>query len=132
MARFLVVDDEVNTVSALQTLLQDDGHEVYACTAGPDAVSALDSREFDAVLADVDMQRVSGQDVVRLARSRHPRACIFVNTARPRLAAPHEACHVFSKPLDYSRMTKIVARCRAQSGPGRHGRCYMKDIKAPE
>jgi len=125
MAKFLVVDDEQNTVSALRQLLEDDGHEVEGVTSGGAACSRLAAQPpFDAVLTDLEMPEVSGHEVARTARHHLPHACIFVSTSRAGLVTLEEACHVFAKPLDYDHLTKTVASCRAEGGPG--GRCYMK------
>lgn len=122
----MVVDDEPNTVVALRLLLEDDGHEVDAFTSGDEAVRALEEGHFDVVLADLEMPKVPGNAVVRSARRHHPAACIFATTARSRHQRPQEACHIFDKPLDYARVVRTVARCRAHRGPGRRGLCYMK------
>jgi CheY-like chemotaxis protein len=74
MARFLVVDDEVNTVTALRELLEMDGHEVVASSSCREAVNALAHVPFDAVLTDLEMTWSRGENVVRLARERHPTA----------------------------------------------------------
>jgi CheY-like chemotaxis protein len=129
MAKFLVVDDEPNTVSALRQLLQDDGHEVDAFTSSHEALRALAHGSFDAVLTDFEMPRVRGDVVVRTARVHHPTACVFASTAKARTAAIEGACHVFEKPLDYRWVTSAIAECRARRGPGVHGNCYMKSDK---
>lgn len=131
MARFLVVDDEPNTVSALRALLQGDGHAVDAHTSGQAAVEALSTGQFDAVLTDLDMPKVSGRVVLRVAREHHPHACVFVSSAQGAPAGLEAACHVFDKPLDYDRVVQTVERCRTASGPGRHGDCYMRSVVAP-
>lgn len=126
MARFLVVDKAANTVSALRSLLQDDGHEVLAFTSGQDAVQALGRDTFDAVCAELDMPHVSGHAVVRAARQLHPRACVFCMSSRPGRGIPQEACYIFEKPLDYDDLNRTFAECRARGGPGRAGICYLK------
>lgn len=131
MAKFLVVDNEATTVSALKALLKGDGHDVHAVTSGQEAIDALRRDAFDAVLSDLQMPHVAGHVVVRVAREHHPGACIFVSTAHPAPPALDEACHVFDKPLDYEGLVRTVAECRANGGPGHHGRCYLKPTREP-
>lgn len=124
--KFLVVDHAANTVSALRSLLSDDGHEVDAFTNGRDALHALAHGNFDAVLTELDMPTIPGGTVVRVARQYQPRACIFCSTVRPTSAAPDGACHVFSKPVDYENFTHAVAECQARGGLACNGLCHWK------
>lgn len=115
--RFLVVDRAVNTVSALRSLLEGDGHEVVSFTSGLDAIEALAHGVFDAVLTELHPTGVPGDAVVRAARQHHPRACVFCCTARRAWVVPEGACHVFSKPVDYRRFVHAVTECQAKGGP---------------
>lgn len=126
MARFLIVDDDPNTLSALKGLLEEDGHEVDAFTRSQDAVAALTEGSYDAVLTDLEMPHVTGDAVVRLARQHHPTACIFMNSSRSHVPPVEEACHVFTKPLDYDAVAAAVGACQSRGGPGPYGACYMK------
>jgi DNA-binding NtrC family response regulator len=124
--KFLIVDHAANTVSALRSLLQDDGHDVQAFTSGDDAVNALAREAFDAVLTELDMPNVSGKAVVQAARQYQPRACIFCSTVRPFCATPEGACRVFGKPVDYEKFARAVEACRARNGLGCDGQCYLR------
>ena len=130
VACFLVLDDEANTISALRELLESDGHDVAAFSSAGDAVAALKQSRFDAVLTALELPGPRDHSVVRLTREYHPTACVFVTTVREAPPGLGEACHVFEKPLDYRDVTQAVAACRAEGGPGRHGRCCMK-VGAP-
>jgi CheY-like chemotaxis protein len=130
MARILVVDDDPSNVTALGRLLEDDGHEVAAFTAGAGAVEALSTGSFDAVVTDLEMPHVDGHAVVRTARETHPHACVVVVTAKAHQAWPAlveaGACIIADKPLEYDEVTRAIADCRARGGPGAHGRCHMR------
>jgi DNA-binding response OmpR family regulator len=130
MPRFLVVDDDPSIVTGMSKLLQADGHEVAAFTAGADAVDALSREPFDAVVTDLEMPDVDGHAVIRAARQHQPHACLVMATGR----AEEEwtdlldagACIVSDKPFEYDVVTKEVAACRAAGGPMAHGRCAMR------
>ncbi len=130
MARFLVVDDDSSAVKAMTQLLADDGHAVAPFTAGSEAVKALASESFDAVVTDLEMPNVDGPAVVRATRARLPTACLVVVTGQAReyekTLAEAGTCIVADKPLDYAEVTKAIAECRARGGPGAHGRCHMR------
>jgi CheY-like chemotaxis protein len=128
--RFLVVDNDPATVSAMSQLFRGDGHEVEPFTAGAEAVKALGRGSFDVVVTDLEMPRVDGQMVVRAAREHVPDACVVVVTGR---AAENcddlvnaGACIVADKPFDYNVISRAVCDCRARGGPGAHGRCHMR------
>lgn len=115
MAKFLVVDDEINALSALRELLESDGHQVAAFSSAPEALAAWAESAFDAVLMHLEMPRLRRDAIVKLAREQHPEVCVFVTTAG-RARGIEDACHVFEKPLDYERFTRVVAACRADGG----------------
>ena len=115
MSRFLIVDDNAHLVSALQALLEDDGHEVAAFTNPTKAAAALEGSVFDAIVTDLEMPQMRGDELIRAARRHQPDACIFLVTAR-QPPPVEQACHVFEKPFAYDAMTSTVARCRARKG----------------
>src|SRR5213594_2545678 len=55
--RILVADDEPDVLEALKLLLKGEGYEVQAATSPRAVLSALDSREFDALLIDMNYTR---------------------------------------------------------------------------
>lgn len=130
MARFLVVDDDHVTVTGMEKLLVEDGHEVAAFTSGRDAVTALAQQPFDAVVTDLEMPHVDGHEVVRATREHHPASCLVVATAnavpetRARLVSAG-ACAIADKPIDYDALTRSIAECRARRGPGLSGDCHL-------
>ncbi len=131
MARFLVLDGEANTTSALRELLESDGHDVAAFDDPAEAAAALKQSTFDAVLTNLEPPGRGVRSLVHIVREYQPTACVFVTTVRGATPALGEVCHFFEKPLDYPSVTQAVAACRATGGPGRHGGCYMKVQNAP-
>jgi len=59
IARLLVVDDEEGARDSLEAILDDD-YEVTCLDEGPKALAALQKEEFDLVLLDLSMPRMSG------------------------------------------------------------------------
>jgi two-component system response regulator ChvI len=128
MACVLVVDVERYGVSALKDLLEDDGHEVRAFTAGAEAVGALAVARFDAVLTELRLSAASGETVVEAARQSRPRPCIFVTSAdaKAHLGAVDGVRHVFDKPIDYRRLAQAVSECAGGSQREGSRTCYLK------
>jgi DNA-binding response OmpR family regulator len=68
--KVLIVDDELNIVTALEFLLQKNGYEVMSAQNGDEALKRVESFAPDLVLLDVMMPRISGYEVCRRMRER--------------------------------------------------------------
>lgn len=68
--KVLIVDDELNIVTALEFLLQKSGYEVMAAQNGDEALKRVESFAPDLVLLDVMIPRISGYEVCRRMRER--------------------------------------------------------------
>ena len=80
--RVLVVDDEPQLRRALERALKLDGYEVALAPDGQDALAALGSTPYDAVVLDVLMPKRDGLSVCRELRERGDRTPILMLTAR--------------------------------------------------
>lgn len=62
--RILLADDQADIRDALRLLLKREGYETHAVASPAEAVAAIESREFDAVLMDLNYARdtTSGQE----------------------------------------------------------------------
>jgi len=79
--RILLVDDEENARSALNTLLTDEGYEVREAKDGEEALRLLDEFAPGVVLADVRMPRMDGLTLLRKAKERGSSAVFLIMTA---------------------------------------------------
>src|SRR3981081_3635487 len=62
--RVLLADDQSDIRDALRLLLKREGYETHGAASPADALAAIESREFDAVLMDLNYARdtTSGQE----------------------------------------------------------------------
>ncbi len=67
--RILVADDSITARTLLKNILETSGHEVTTAVDGADAFSLLRSGEFDLVVSDVDMPRMSGFELTTKIRA---------------------------------------------------------------
>jgi len=67
--RILVVEDSVTSRALLQAVLERAGYQVTTATDGIEAFAILKEREFDMVVSDVDMPRMSGFTLTERIRS---------------------------------------------------------------
>ncbi len=70
--RVLLVDDEANAVAALTTLLGEEGLRISGATGGDQALAMAASQPFDVAVLDVQMPGMSGLELLRRLRERHP------------------------------------------------------------
>ncbi len=69
MSKILVVDDEVSVCHLLRTMLATEGYEVTIAQDGLEAIHCAEAEKFDAVLLDLMMPRLSGEDTLRVLRA---------------------------------------------------------------
>ncbi|MCC7306052.1 MAG: sigma-54-dependent Fis family transcriptional regulator [Acidobacteria bacterium] len=70
MAKLLVVDDEKNLRLVVQKELSRQGHEVDTASDGEEAWGALESKDFDILLCDINMPRLDGIGLLRRVREK--------------------------------------------------------------
>ena len=71
MATILIVDDDPDALSILETILSARGHDAHGAAGGEQALARLDGLHPEVVILDVMMPGMSGWDVARRIR-RHP------------------------------------------------------------
>jgi len=67
--RILVADDSITSRTLLKNILETSGHQVTTAVDGAEAFSLLRNGEFDLVVSDVDMPRLSGFELVTRIRA---------------------------------------------------------------
>src|SRR5262245_38702523 len=62
--RVLIADDQGDVLEALRLLLKSEGYQIEAVTSPAAIIGALDAREFDVILMDLNYARdtTSGQE----------------------------------------------------------------------
>src|SRR6186713_1884138 len=114
--RVVIVDDEPLARSRLVHLCQEHaGVEVVAqAGSGADAIEAIKAHRPDVVLLDVELQDMTGFDVLRSLESREGPLAIMV-TAHPEHAMEafdSNAVHYLTKPVDGGRLVSAIGRAR--------------------
>jgi signal transduction histidine kinase/CheY-like chemotaxis protein len=71
--RILIIDDELTVREALADSLAEDGHAVIQAASGPEGLARLAGGvTVDVVVTDLGMPEMTGWDVARAVRTRHP------------------------------------------------------------
>ena len=86
VSRVLVADDDADVLSALRMLLKSEGFEVETVTAPSRVLAALEARDFDAALVDLNYARdttsgAEGLELLARIRSLDPTLPVVVMTA---------------------------------------------------
>nr|WP_315259986.1 EAL domain-containing protein [uncultured Duganella sp.] len=68
----LLVDDEVNIISALKRLLRPEGYDIHTANSGEQGLEVLAQRPIDVIMSDQRMPGLNGADFLRQARILRP------------------------------------------------------------
>lgn len=81
MKHVLVIDDDAAVLNYFLLLLtQSQRCEVTVLSDSVEALEAIESRAFHAVLLDMDMPGVHGRELLRQVRKRHPATAVIIIT----------------------------------------------------
>jgi DNA-binding response OmpR family regulator len=115
----LVVEDEAVTRTLLEQLLQSLDCDVDLAVDGEQALSLLLAHDYDIVLLDIMLPKISGIEVMEELRRERPRmlGCVIVVTGldireiRSLFPAVHDT---LSKPVLPGRLREAVRSCLMQ------------------
>ncbi|MFY0665233.1 MAG: response regulator [Natronospirillum sp.] len=115
-AGVLVVDDDAATVRAIMRLLHSQPYASYSASEGAAALSLLEQENIGVILSDQRMPGLSGNDLLRVARSRHPLVTRIIlsgyQEAEAAISAVNEA-HVYKilfKPWDDDDLLATISK----------------------
>ena len=86
MVKVLVVEDEKRLNKIICEALEDEGYSVDACFDGVQALEYARSADYDVMIMDIMMPRMSGLDAVRQMRREGNGAPVLFLTARDSIA----------------------------------------------
>jgi DNA-binding response OmpR family regulator len=114
--RVLVVEDDVTTREALRRVLENEGCDVDVAGDGEKAVGCLANQNYNAVVLDLALPKLSGTDVMEYIASTTPRLLESIvvvtglDVSEVRKLFPSIA-ETLSKPVMPSRLIASVRRC---------------------
>ena len=115
--RILVVEDHSETLQALSSLLSHFGHEVSVADGARNALSILDSKEFDVVLCDIALPDGNGYDLIAEAKRKRPVKAVAVSgfAATKDIERGREAGFDFhlAKPVDFHELRTVLGQIAA-------------------
>jgi len=113
--RILVVDDELVIRESLTGWLKRDGYHVSSVPSGEDAIETLKVNSFDILLLDIQMDGISGMDVLTHVKEHYPDIDVIMITAFGSIPSAVQAMksHAFDyllKPFDPDELGVLIQK----------------------
>jgi DNA-binding NtrC family response regulator len=113
MAKVLIVDDEISIRRTLAEFLRVEGHEAAEAADAETALNLLRNGEFDIVVTDIIMPRMSGVDLLRHVQRVASKAQVIMMTGEPTIETATEtlragAVDYLFKPITKADILRVV------------------------
>jgi two-component system cell cycle response regulator CpdR len=123
VASILIAEDDKAVREFVSRALQQDGHDITAVSDGQQALSALETKQYDMLLADIVMPHVDGIALALKASKDYPELPVLLMTG---YAAERQRAHnleslihqVISKPFTLRDICESVRRVLADRPEG--------------
>jgi two-component system, OmpR family, KDP operon response regulator KdpE len=113
-ARVLVVDDDAGVRDVCSTLLRALGYDAAVASSGDCALDAMNVREPQLMLLDLELPGMRGEDVLRAVKEQRPDVRVVVMSGRPgrdlSRALDEGADGVLRKPFKMSELEGALIR----------------------
>lgn len=111
--RILIVDDEKSIRLTLSEFLKNEGFEAYTAGDAVSACSMLAEQEFDIVVTDIIMPRISGMELLSTIRKSSSSLQVIIMTGEPSVdtairAVQSGANDYLTKPINKEILLKTV------------------------
>lgn len=120
----LVVDDEALAAMALEGVLRRRGFRVSVAGNGQEALDIWNRDRADAVVTDLKMPRMTGDELAARLRSAAPLLPVIVASGFLSETVEHRLRHdingplkIFTKPVDLAGMLRALKEMLARSTP---------------
>ncbi len=116
----LIVDDEESVRDSLYNWFIDDGYHVECAENAKDALSLLEARDFDIVLADIKMPGMDGMEMQRRIKTMNKEPVIIIMTAFAAVdtavqALKDGAFDYITKPFDPDDLSHLIRNAATQA-----------------
>jgi len=118
VSRLLVVDDDIQMLSALEAALRRKGHSVETASNGIDAASKLEKETVQAVITDLRMPGMNGLELLQHVRRTKPALPVIVLSAYGTVPTAVEAIKAGAsdfllKPFSHEALDEVLAKLAA-------------------
>ena len=112
--KILIIDDDKNVLANLCYFLSDKKYDVTSASDGLEGLKLFenDQQEFDLVITDIVMPRISGMGLISIIKKKFPDIPVIVITGWGEypgaFATESQADKVLSKPFELSVLDKAI------------------------
>lgn len=123
MTRILIVDDDLDVLAALSSVISARGYVVITTPDGREALRIHQNTPADIIITDILMPQIDGIELIRALRERDPNIKLIAISgggwAEPSqfltMAARFGATATFSKPLPWDALLETLATLTANA-----------------
>lgn len=114
--RIAIVDDDIQMCEQLRTLLNEflgDSSEISDYRSGEEFLTAWETADFDLIILDIFMDKLTGVDVARKIRERDSNVKIVFSTTSNEFASESyevNACYYLRKPFERDKVKVMLDR----------------------
>lgn len=113
--KILIVDDEEDTLKALEIGLKAEAFEVFAVPSHNEAINILKSTELDVVVTDLRLKDGTGLDILNYVKEQQLKPAVIIITAYGTVESAVEAIRngaydYIVKPFRFSDLKKLLHR----------------------
>jgi DNA-binding NtrC family response regulator len=117
--KVLLIDDEVDFLENLSERMRVRGMDVSTAQTTDNAIDAVESAEYDAIVLDLQMPGMNGIDMLKVIKERHPEMQVILLTGQATLEAGIEAMKLgamdfMEKPADINSLTEKIKKAQAK------------------
>lgn len=114
-ARILAVDDEAVVLDSFRRILVLEGFDIDTVETGPEALTLVQSNDYDFVFTDLKMPNMDGVEVVKAVKHLRPDVDMVVITGYGTIETAvetlqHGACEYVQKPFTADELAEFVNR----------------------
>ena len=122
VSRILIVDDDLSMGETLALFLNRRGFEALSCLSAREALALLETREFDAIVTDLNMDEMNGIELCERVAVLRPGLPVIVMTgfgaADSRTKALGAGAYGFlTKPVDVHLLQSTLENALASRSP---------------
>lgn len=110
--RVLIVDNAIDHIRLLATILEIEGYEIETAICGYTAIAKIEANPPDVVLLDLMMPRINGVEVAKWIRQNYPDIAVVLVTSDYELEeAPIHKVKLdglITKPIDFDEVISTM------------------------
>ena len=111
----LIVEDDPQARELMKQLVEGDGFSVDLAADGVEAIDHLTRRDYDVIVLDIVLPKISGTGVMDHLRTTNPAALqkiiVVTGVDLKDIQRLYPVCHAVGKPVIPSRLRTWVRKC---------------------